>query len=133
MDGLIIKEKWINKILDKIIPKTLEVRGHKTSKQDIPFYILESGTRKVRGIATISCCIPVNAENWEKLSKVHQVGISYKKLLMIYKNPYFWALKDIEIWEDNSTYSHPKGAVIWVKDVEPSDEMSDNEYLRSGY
>ena len=132
MDGLIIKGEWIKKIFDKANPKTLEVRGHKTNKQE-EFYILESGTRRVRGTARILCCIPVDAENWEKLRPKHQVYISFEELLKIYKKPYYWSLEDVEEWEDISYYLHPQGAVIWVKDVEPSDEMRDNELLRTGY
>ena len=49
-----------------------------------------------------------------------------------YKNPHAWVLADVKPVEDVWYYDHPNGAVIWVKDVSPLDEMQD-ERLRYGY
>ena len=117
MDGLIIKKKWIDKILygDKI----LEIRGSQTKKIDQMIYILESGSRRVRGKCLISGCIPIDTEEkWEELKSSHCVDISYKELLKIYKKPYAWILENVEAMSDDLYYEHPKGAVIWLKDVE---------------
>lgn len=117
MDGLIIKGKWIDKILSG--NKTLEIRGNQTKKTNQPVYILESGSQKVRGKCLISCCIPIDSEEmWVKLRRWHCVDISYEELLKIYKNPYAWVLENIEVMSDGLYYEHPKGAVIWVKDIE---------------
>lgn len=117
MDGLIIKEKWIDKILYD--NKSLEIRGSQTKKTGQPIYILESGTGKVRGKCCISHCIPIDSEEtWEKLKPAHCVDISYEELLKIYKKPYAWTLENVETMPDGLYYKHPKGAVIWVKDVE---------------
>lgn len=117
MDGLIIKKKWIDKILSG--KKTLEIRGSKTQKTNRHVYILESGSQKVRGKCSISCCIPIDSEEmWEKLRRWHCVDISYEELLKIYKKPYAWFLENIEAMSDGLYYEHPKGAVIWIKNVE---------------
>ena len=121
MDGLIIKKKWIDKILygDKI----LEIRGSQTKKTDQMIYILESGSRRVRGKCLISGCISIDTEEkWEELKSSHCIDISYEELLKIYKKPYAWVLKEIKAIEDDLYYEHPKGAVIWVKDVEVFEE-----------
>ena len=55
-----------------------------------------------------------------------------KRLKERYKNPHAWVLADVEPVEDVWYYDHPNGAVIWVKDVSPVDEMQD-ERLRYGY
>lgn len=116
MDGLIIKRKWLDKILSG--EKTLEIRGSRTKKTGGQIYLLESKTRKVKGKCQISECILIeNEEMWEKLKPHHCVGISYRELLEIYKNPYAWVIKDVEVIPDNLYYEHPKGAVIWVKQV----------------
>ena len=117
MDGLIIKGKWIGKILYS--GKILELRGSKTKKTGQTIYLLESGTGKVRGKCCISHCIPIDSEEiCEKLKPMHCVNISYEELLKIYKKPYAWALENVEAIPDGLYYEHPKGAVIWVKDVD---------------
>lgn len=62
----------------------------------------------------------------------HCVDISYADLKKRYKTPYAWVLSKIEPIEDIWYYEHPKGAVIWVKNVQPIDEMRD-ERIRYGY
>lgn len=47
MDGLIIKKKWLDLILSG--KKTLEIRGCSTKKTGVPIYLLESGSKRVRG------------------------------------------------------------------------------------
>lgn len=116
MDGLIIKPKWCNKILHHY--KSLEVRGSKTAKLNQKLYLLESKTNRVKGTFKIVDVIPVNKENWETYKYLHQVFIDYEELLQIYKTPYFWKLSEIEEFSDTMFYEHPKGAVIWVKDVD---------------
>lgn len=115
MDGLIIKPKWMGKIL--IGEKELEVRGHRTAKQGEKIFLLESGTQRVAGTARILCCIPIDKENWEFLRPKHCVNLSYYELLKVYKKPYYWVLSDVKKYDEIFYYKHPKGAVIWVKDV----------------
>lgn len=62
----------------------------------------------------------------------HCVDLSYKELKERYKNPHAWKLADVKPVEDVWYYDHPNGAVIWVKDVSPIDEMQD-ERIRYGY
>lgn len=57
-------------------------------------------------------------------------GITFPKER--YKNPHAWVLADVKPVEDVWYYNHPNGAVIWVKDVSPIDEMQD-ERIRYGY
>ncbi|WP_167954659.1 hypothetical protein [Anaerosporobacter faecicola] len=68
-----------------------------------------------------------------KLRPKHQVNITYEELLEIYKTPYSWSLYDTEEIEDIIYYLTKPGAVIWIKDVETTDEMRDNEWKRTGY
>lgn len=49
MDGLIIKKKWLDLIVDG--KKTIEIRGSDTNKQNETIYLLESGTHRV--VATV--------------------------------------------------------------------------------
>lgn len=131
MDGLIIKEKWLDLILSG--KKTLEIRGSNTTKINETIYLLESGTHRVRGTCAIKSTFPITCDDWYNNTNKHCVDIPYSKLRKRYDTPYAWVLKDIEHWDDVSYYEHPKGAVIWIKNVEPTDEMHDNERLRYGY
>ena len=114
MDGLIIKKKWLDLIAEG--KKTLEIRGCNTGKRS-SVYLLESGSQKVRAICKIMDAFPISGEDWNSLKEKHCVPISYEELKKRYKNPHAWVLGDICPVEENITYEHPKGAVIWVKDV----------------
>lgn len=117
MDGFIIKKEWLDLIVSG--KKTLEIRGHSTQKLNQPIYLLESGTRRVRAICSITSSALLDEYNWEKLKQEHCVDITFAELNRIYRKAYGWKLTNIEPIEDIWHYTHPKGAVIWVKDVQP--------------
>ena len=103
MDGLIIKKKWLDLIISG--KKTLEIRGSDTKHQGERIYLLESGSHKVRGTCIIDSTFPLSCSDWgEETDK--------------YKNPHAWVLKDVKPLDKEMYYKHPKGAVIWVKNVD---------------
>lgn len=112
MDGLIIKEHWLDKILHN--NKTLEIRNNNTTKLNTPIYLLESNTQKIRAIATITNTIKLNKNNWEELRSQHQVEKSFDELLNIYKNPHAWNIKINKIIPEELFYEHKNGSIIWV-------------------
>ena len=130
MDGLIIKKKWLDLIVSG--KKTIEIRGSNTKKQNETIYLLESGTHRVVATAVISSTYPISYSNWTDEIDKHCVYITYADIRKRYKTPYAWVLSKIEPIEDIWYYEHPQGAVIWVKDVQPIDEMQD-ERIRYGY
>lgn len=115
MDGLIIKEKWLNLILNK--EKIYEIRGCQTKKINEKIYLLESGTQKIKGTCIITNVYKITEDFWEKEKINHKVNISYNELIKIYPHPYAWELSYVEPLPEKF-YQHPKGAVIWVKDVD---------------
>lgn len=120
MDGLIVKPKWARLIVSG--KKTMEIRGHRTSKYYEPFYILESGTNMAIGIA--ECCGYVSvfdAEMWEHYKGCHLVTDKAFSDLP-YKKVFGWQIQNAMPIEP-FRYKHPHGAVIWVKDV---DERKEN-------
>lgn len=130
MDGLIIKKKWLDLIISG--KKTIEIRGSNTKNQNETIYLLESGTHRVVATAVISSTYPVSCSDWPEERDRHCVNASYAELKKRYKTPYAWVLSKIKPIEDIWYYEHPQGAVIWVKDVQPIDEMCD-ERIRYGY
>lgn len=117
MIGLIIKKKWLDLII--VGQKRLEIRGSDTSKVNIPIYLLESGTHRIRGKCIINSTTLITKEYWEDNRNLHCVDISYEDLLKRYKTPCAWELTDVELIDDELFYNHPKGAVIWVKNILP--------------
>lgn len=130
MDGLIIKKKWLDLILQG--QKTLEIRGSDTKKKEQKIYLLESGSCRIKAECIIESTYPISCSDWSEEREKHCVDISYSELRKRYKNPYAWVLSEIKPIEDIWYYEHPKGAVIWVKNVVPIDEMQD-ERIRYGY
>lgn len=130
MNGLIIKKKWLDLITSG--KKTIEIRGNNTKKQGERIYLLESGTHRVVATAIISSTYPISCSDWSEKREKHCVDISYSDLKKRYKTPCAWVLTDVELIQDILYYEHPQGAVIWVKDVQPIDEMQD-ERNRYGY
>lgn len=110
----------------------MEIRGCSTKKTGVPIYLLESGSRRVRGTCIIQSVYPISCSDWSEERENHCVDLSYKELKERYKNPHAWVLAEVKPVEDVWYYDHPNGAVIWVKDVSPVDEMQD-ERLRYGY
>ena len=130
MDGLIIKKQWLDLILSG--EKTLEIRGHDTKKLNEPIYLLESGSYRVKAECVIESTYPISCSDWSEERENHCVDIPYSELKKRYKTPYAWVLSNVKPIEDIWHYDHPKGAVIWVKNVEPIDEMQD-ESIKYGY
>lgn len=116
MDGLIIKKKWLDLIVSG--KKILEIRSSNTGKIGEEIYLLEGGTHRVVARCIIESTHPISNSNWSNEQKYHCVNCSYEDLRKRYKTPYAWVLKDVKPIIGNKYYKHPKGAVIWVKNVE---------------
>lgn len=130
MDGLIVKREWLDLIISG--KKTLEIRGSDTSKKGKKIYLLESGSGRIKAECIIKTTYPISCLKWLKEREKHCVNDSYAELKQRYKNPYAWVLSEVRPIEDIWYYEHPKGAIIWVKDVKVIDEMQD-ERIRYGY
>lgn len=115
MDGLIVKREWLDLIISG--KKTLEIRGSDTSKKGKMIYLLESGSGRIKAECIIKTTYPISCFEWSKEREKHCVNVSYAELKQRYKKPYAWVLSEVRPIEDIWYYEHPKGAIIWVKDV----------------
>ena len=132
MDGLIIKEKWLNLILSG--EKIWEVRGSACHKeQGTRIGLIQSGTSEIacemaqkalgmpldsnyllcRGQAVFMGCFPLTKEIYEQFRERHCIVLPYEKLP--YKKPYVWVLRRAMSYEKPVPVKYPKGAVIWLK------------------
>lgn len=118
MDGLVIKKYWLEKILSG--EKGIEIRGQRTNKVGQRIYLLSDGF--IYGTAVICNCFPLCKTTYEYyrnrngLGGGHEIEFNYKRITLIYPNVYAWVLTDVQRIEEKR-YKHPRGAVIWVKDV----------------
>lgn len=110
VNGLIIKEKWLDLILSGI--KDWEIRGSKTSKRET-IYLIQSGSSKIMGQVDLIGCMKLTEETYEKSRNRHCIEASYDNLP--YNTSYAWLLNNPVRYEKPIPYIHPQGAVIWVK------------------
>ncbi len=90
MDGFIIRQPYSNQIINRT--KKHEFRNFKTTKLNVPIYLLSEGM--VLGKITFTE-IKENNEDWK----------------------YAWKIKVLKKFTRPWKYSHPQGAQRWVKNV----------------
>lgn len=111
MDGLLIREPWIDKILSG--EKTWEIRGSNTKKRG-RIALIKSGTGLVYGTAELSDCVPLSHEKYRAATDRHCIPYEQTEEYP-YKRTFAWVLKDHLRFDEPKPYKHPGGAVIWVK------------------
>ena len=110
--GLLIKKKWLDKILRG--EKVWEIRGSGCSYSG-EIALIESGSGKVRGLARVKGVIgPMTLSDLKRFTPRHQVDETTLTEWGGYKNNYCWALTDVRKLDAPVSYRHPQGAVIWV-------------------
>ncbi|WP_394217627.1 ASCH domain-containing protein [Halobacillus trueperi] len=110
MKGLLIKEPWIDMILNG--EKTWEIRGTNT-KQRGTVGLIKSGTGQVFGTVEIVDSRPLTKADYEKSTNHHGIPEEDCKQ-MPYKQTHAWVLQNPVLYEKPIAYTHPRGAVIWV-------------------
>ena len=109
MRGLIIKDKWIEYILNG--DKTWEIRGRRVKFRET-IYLIKSGSGKIFGQADIVDCKELTLDEFKKSSDKHQIQNTES---LPYKRTYAWILSNVKKYDIPIPYKHPRGAVIWVK------------------
>ena len=114
MDGLIIHEHWLNKILSG--KKTWEIRGSRTSKRG-EIALIQKGSGKIFGTCKIKSVVgPLTLRDLISNMDKHQIPSNdLSNVLARYTKPYAWVLNDVRQLNTTVAYDHPKGAVRWVK------------------
>ena len=112
MKALLIKKRWIDKILRGT--KKWELRGSRTQTRG-QIALVESKTGTVVGV-----CHVVGVEGPLSLAKLQRTtskhGVPPPSLRRLpYKRTYAWVLRKASRLPVAVPYRHPPGAVIWVR------------------
>ena len=82
------------------------------SKVGTTIYIAKCGAKKIIGQVTVKSCTKITYEQRNGLIAQNIVGHCPTQNL---GDRYFWEFTDAKQFEQPITYSHPRGAQIWVK------------------
>ena len=107
--ALIVKKKWLDKILSG--EKRWEIRGSNTNIRGV-IGLIESGSGVIMGECELYDSDYV-WDLWSRLSVEQHMVIN--KSDINYKNPHVWKLKNAKRYNKPTPYTHPQGAVVWVK------------------
>lgn len=125
IDCLIIIKPWLEKILSG--EKDMEIRGSCTHKRGV-IGLIESGSRDIKGFATVSDCLELDKQTFDGSVERHQIwGDVWDKLP--YKRKFGWILKNPVRLEKPIKYMHPRGAVVWVKVDLPVEVKNGRMYI----
>lgn len=111
MNGLIIKDPWIDLILDG--KKTWEIRGSNTNMRGT-IALIKSGTGQIYGTALLTNSFRITDDALRQGHRNHRIPDVAD---ITYLAPHAWVLDDPVRWDKPLPYKHPQGAVIWVKDI----------------
>jgi hypothetical protein len=119
MKGLLIKEPWIDKILNG--KKCWEIRGSNTKIRGT-IALIRSGSGTIVGTAELIDVIgPLSRNKLKRSESFHAIPPSHFKSGLPYPKTFAWSLANIRKFKSPIPYKHPKGAVIWIN--LPSDSI----------
>ena len=119
MDGLIIKEPWIELILQG--KKIWEIRSSTTHKRG-KIALIKSKSGHVYGTVDLVDCLFLTHDEYRISTQYHKIKYEDTEAYP-YKKTYAWVLSNPILFDKPIPYKHPSGAVIWVK---LGDLLSDN-------
>lgn len=123
--GLVIKKKWLDMILNG--SKKLEIRGCDTKKRGT-ILLIESGGGNIIGCTDLYGTICLQQSAYDNLKKEHKVDIPYESLP--YQRVYGWQFRNAVRFQHPIPYTHPKGAIRWIR-IKENKEI-DEELKNSG-
>lgn len=111
MDGLLIREPWIDYIFQG--KKTWEIRGSNTKKRG-KIALIKSGTGLIYGTVDLVDSILLSHKEYREGTEKHAIPYADTRFRP-YKKTYAWVFENPVLFEKPQPYHHPSGAVIWVK------------------
>ncbi len=107
--ALIVHEPWLSLILDG--RKTWEIRGMRTRRRGT-IHLARARSNLLLGRVRIVDCLAVTREELALHAERHHVrdvaSVPYRRI-------FAWVLAHAEWYAEPRTYTHPTGAIIWVR------------------
>ena len=108
--SLVVKNPWLDLILAK--KKTWEIRDAQTKQRGRIHLALSGAGGRIVGQCHITDSFAVDKSALKRTYSKHRV----KDLAVIrYRRPHAWVLTKAHLYEKPFVYSHPRGAIRWVK------------------
>lgn len=120
--------------------KSWEIRRTATKYRG-KLYLLESGSQCIVGECELTNCITLSPNIWYENFDKHQITFPstnntmccpYDIITKRYPKPHAWVFDHIIEYNQKIPYEHPKGAVIWVKDVIPKSKQKGSQIHEKG-
>lgn len=129
--GLVIDDPWISLILDG--QKTWEMRS-RDAKVRGTIALIRKGSGMIVGTANlVGSTGPFDRDQMLKYQEKHRIPSDRIKSGSVDTWCYAWQLEDVKRLAKPVPYTHPKGAVIWVKlDTGCAARVTDSLSERSG-
>ena len=108
--ALIVQKFWSDKIFDLNDPKTWEMRSTPTKIRGT-VGLIEAGSGLIVGSVDIIDSQDIHVLKSKEFIQYHKI----ENLSLLDKWPYAWVLSNAKRFDKPIPYTHPKGAVIWVK------------------
>mmetsp|Transcript_159133 Transcript_159133/g.296548 ORF Transcript_159133/g.296548 Transcript_159133/m.296548 type:complete len:718 (-) Transcript_159133:58-2211(-) len=115
--ALVVKKPWVDLILAG--HKTWEIRGTSTHRR-CTICLAQSGSGKLVGEVRIIDCVPLRLEDLPQHVEKHCIQ---DFTIVKYRRIYAWVLQDAVRYEEPLSYTHPQGAITWVKLNTSASEM----------
>ncbi len=106
--GLIIKKEWLDRIFNN--GKVWEMRSRPTNITG-RIGLIEAGSGLIVGEVTLVGWTKLDISMLDACNDLHQV----EDTKLLERWPYAWVLEKAKRYEKPIPYTHPQGAVIWVR------------------
>ncbi len=109
--GLIIRPPWVDRILDG--QKTWEIRGTNTQTRG-PIALIQSSLGRIVGVVQLVDVRRLTIDEFRDGAEHHAIRDAVQRPLP-YPTCYAWVFQDPIRLPQPIAYTHPRGAVRWVR------------------
>lgn len=110
--GLVIRQPWLDHIMEG--RKRWEIRSRPSQVRGV-IALIEAGAGVIRSLATLRTSYgPLTEVDWIHAKQAGHI-VGPEASVLGYKSGYAWELGAILPLRQPVPYTHPRGAIIWVR------------------
>ena len=107
---LVVKNPWLDLILSN--DKTWEIRDAQTKQRGKIHLALSGAGGRIVGQCHLTDSFPIDKRTLDMTFPRHRIGDLAR---ITYRRPHAWVLSKARRYKKPFVYSHPRGAIKWVK------------------